>query len=129
MSNRRKIPKVVLEGTLWGGYKTENDLRYPYYILPDEIHTFEKDEIFVADKLSKFARKRIRITIEEIDGPCPYWRVFPPRQITGKPFCFFGYIGRKKRERHCHNGNHRSEIAATRCSIRAAILANQEGAK
>lgn len=59
-------PKEVAEGVLWGGFKGEHNLAHPYYILQDEEYTFEKDELFVADILKKFVRKRIRLTVEEI---------------------------------------------------------------
>ncbi len=58
--------KETAEGVLWGGFKGEHDLKHPYYILRDEKHTFELDELFVADILKKFVRKRIRLTVEEL---------------------------------------------------------------
>lgn len=53
------------------------------------------------------------------------WRAFPPRQITGKPFCYFGYIGRNTPEAHCCNpGEHRGAQAAINCARRAAKVRN-----
>lgn len=45
------------------------------------------------------------------------WRVFEPRQITGRPAYYYGYIGRNRPERHCcKRGIHRGVGAARRCS-------------
>jgi hypothetical protein len=63
------MKKVIAEGVLWGGFKGENNLKYPYYILPPKKDALEKDAIFVADMLKTFARKRIRITIEQVTKP------------------------------------------------------------
>ena len=64
--SKKKVRKAIAEGVLWGGYKGEHNLKYPYYILRDEKHTFELDELFVADILKKFVRKRSRLTVEEL---------------------------------------------------------------
>ena len=54
------------------------------------------------------------------------WMVFPPRQITGTPDRYYGYIGRGVApEAHCHHGRHRSERAALACAGRATARYNR----
>jgi len=54
------------------------------------------------------------------------WRAFPPRQLTGSPYKYHGYIGREKIEELCCSSFHRSPATAFRCANRAAI-AKAEG--
>lgn len=65
------------------------------------------------------------------------WRAFPPRQITGRPFSYYGYVGRDRIERHCHTtplsagagpGEHRGADTARRCAERAARRLNRKEA-
>jgi hypothetical protein len=54
------------------------------------------------------------------------WRSFPPRQITGKPMYYYGYIGRERAEEHCcARGMHRGAQAAIRCAKKAAKSRNR----
>jgi hypothetical protein len=56
-----------------------------------------------------------------------YWQSFPPRRTTRKPLTYYGYVGRRRRGRHCHpGGKHRKVGAARRCSEQAAKRLNQE---
>lgn len=60
------------------------------------------------------------------------WTVFPPRQITGNPMYYYGYVGRGKPERNCcllSDGRaraHRGAQAAERCAARMAARLNQD---
>jgi hypothetical protein len=61
------------------------------------------------------------------------WRVFDPRQITGLPYRYYGYIGRDRREQHCCEtgkppGSHGSGPAAIQCAMRAAEKKNKKEA-
>ena len=66
MKKPDKLQKETVEGILWGGFKGEHNLEHPYYVLPPKQDALTEDAVFVADILRKFARKRVRITVEEI---------------------------------------------------------------
>ncbi|MDE2102553.1 MAG: hypothetical protein KGL39_35225 [Patescibacteria group bacterium] len=57
------------------------------------------------------------------------WHGLPPRQITGKPYWYYGYVQRGDDHatlRHCHEGMHRGRMAAQRCEVRAVRRLNHD---
>lgn len=57
------------------------------------------------------------------------WHAMPPRQLTGAPWAFHGYVSTNRRVmtdgRLCHDGFHRSGPAARRCAERKARKLNR----
>ena len=58
-------------------------------------------------------------------------RPFPPRQITGNPYFYYGYVGSlpvdaKRATSHCCDQTHRGSTAAKTCSEQAALKQNAE---
>ncbi len=66
------MKKEVIEGRVWSGYigECKNDMRCPLFIIqnPDDFEEEEENAIFVCAVLKKFAKKKIRITIQEMQG-------------------------------------------------------------
>lgn len=53
------------------------------------------------------------------------WRAFAPRQLTGKPYVYHGYVGHDRVEELCCTRDHRYPGTAVKCAERAARRRNR----